>query len=70
MAYRESKLGLMVRLEPAKAATLITAEIKRKKTLQAAAAALGESYRSLTRWVGQLRKSGHMAPRNPEETTA
>lgn len=70
MAYRESKLGLMVRLDPKKAAATITAEIKRKKTMKAAAKALGESHRSLTRWVSQLREAGHMGARNQVEPTA
>lgn len=54
MAYRESKLGLMVRLQPDEAAARILAAFRRCRTATAAAKDLEVDRSTLNRWIASL----------------
>lgn len=58
MAYRENKIGLMVRLEPTRAARRIAAAWSKAGTETGTALALGCGRRSLQRWVRALEAAG------------
>lgn len=59
MAYRESKIGLLVRLDPAKASAMIREKVQAGGSLARAAVLLQVSSRSLHRWLTTLKKQGH-----------
>lgn len=60
MAYRESRLGLLVRMDPRRAAGRILAALKRKDgNATHTAAMLGVDLRTLNRWLQKLADEGH-----------
>jgi hypothetical protein len=61
MAYRTQNLGLIVRLDPPRAAEVILTAWREKGSLRAVAVALGCSPRSLWRWVAHLEQAGLLA---------
>lgn len=60
MAYRESRLGLLVRMDPRRAADRIISAFKRKAgNATHTAAMLGVDLRTLNRWLQSLASAGH-----------
>lgn len=58
MAYRDQKIGLMVGLDPKKAAKEIARALRAGGTEVKAAEKLGCGRRSLQRWIKRLRAAG------------
>ena len=57
--YRDCKLGLLVRLNPAAAAKMIVAAYVRTGSEVAAAKSLGCGLTSIKRWTASLMAAGH-----------
>lgn len=66
MAYRDHKLGALVRNDPAAAALKIGALFARYTTRAAVAAAVGVNVKTLSSWLACLASKGHADPRPAE----